>query len=413
MKSDYAGTDAISDDDAGHAYVEQFGLETFQRAENAMKANKATRYVCFLREDKEVSDSEELQRQTADTFQAAATFLDLGQIWGPLDPEISSKIKFAKYHALRIAKAIKAGEDPNLSNPVPEPSPITEPPLDQNDPEVQMINGDGPQNTDQQPSVEDVPDEGERSHHPPATDSNWIQPSHPPSDPYQAPSPPEAGEDFYIKDSGKPPDVSPIDVSSNDPWSSLGGGYFPTVPDTIGQSSSSVPVVPPAQPTPPPAQQFAHQPHFQPAAASPAFTDPSAQPNTSSLHSFPPPTMSPPANGAAPTALVSPPAMGPPAHSSTTPHVPTPGPHFPSAPGFPQQRAPVPAPAPAPVYQPPPAAPVPSVAPPSNNIDFRTDEESVLAAQKHARFAISALNFEDVKTAVKELKGALESLGAG
>ena len=42
-KSDYAENDAISDDMAGQAYIEQFGLETFQRGENAMKANKASR----------------------------------------------------------------------------------------------------------------------------------------------------------------------------------------------------------------------------------------------------------------------------------------------------------------------------------------------------------------------------------
>ena len=31
------------DDMAGHAYIEQFGQETFQRAENAMKASRASR----------------------------------------------------------------------------------------------------------------------------------------------------------------------------------------------------------------------------------------------------------------------------------------------------------------------------------------------------------------------------------
>ena len=44
--------------------------------------------------------------------------------------------------------------------------------------------------------------------------------------------------------------------------------------------------------------------------------------------------------------------------------------------------------------------------------NYLADEEAVLKAQKHARWAISALNFEDVNTAVKELRGALESLGA-
>ena len=44
--------------------------------------------------------------------------------------------------------------------------------------------------------------------------------------------------------------------------------------------------------------------------------------------------------------------------------------------------------------------------------NYLTDEEAILKAQKHARWAISALNFEDVNTAVKELRGALDSLGA-
>lgn len=55
-------------------------------------------------------------------------------------------------------------------------------------------------------------------------------------------------------------------------------------------------------------------------------------------------------------------------------------------------------------------------APPPQQIhqqrDFVVDEKAMSAAQKHARWAISALNFEDVPTAVKELRRALESLGA-
>jgi vacuolar protein sorting-associated protein VTA1 len=39
------------------------------------------------------------------------------------------------------------------------------------------------------------------------------------------------------------------------------------------------------------------------------------------------------------------------------------------------------------------------------------DDEAIAKAQKHARWAISALNFEDVETAVKELKNALNTLG--
>lgn len=48
MKSDAVGNDAITDDLAGQAYVEQFAQETFQRADNAMKANKVTRYILIM-----------------------------------------------------------------------------------------------------------------------------------------------------------------------------------------------------------------------------------------------------------------------------------------------------------------------------------------------------------------------------
>jgi vacuolar protein sorting-associated protein VTA1 len=40
------------------------------------------------------------------------------------------------------------------------------------------------------------------------------------------------------------------------------------------------------------------------------------------------------------------------------------------------------------------------------------DEAAMVGAQKHAKWAISALNFEDVPTAVRELRAALELLGA-
>lgn len=55
-------------------------------------------------------------RQTADTFRAAATFYDLLGIWGPLSQDVLSKSKYAKHHALRIQKALRAGEDPNTYN---------------------------------------------------------------------------------------------------------------------------------------------------------------------------------------------------------------------------------------------------------------------------------------------------------
>ena len=60
-KSANASNDAVVDDVAAKAYMEEFGLETFERAEKAQRENKVT-------------------RATADTFQAAATFLDVQTI---------------------------------------------------------------------------------------------------------------------------------------------------------------------------------------------------------------------------------------------------------------------------------------------------------------------------------------------
>lgn len=43
FKSDNPQNETITDNDAANAYVEQFGLEVFNRAEAAMTANKVTK----------------------------------------------------------------------------------------------------------------------------------------------------------------------------------------------------------------------------------------------------------------------------------------------------------------------------------------------------------------------------------
>lgn len=44
-KGERADDDAIIDNTAGQAYVEQFAQETFTRAERTLRANKVTRFV--------------------------------------------------------------------------------------------------------------------------------------------------------------------------------------------------------------------------------------------------------------------------------------------------------------------------------------------------------------------------------
>jgi vacuolar protein sorting-associated protein VTA1 len=45
LKNANASDDTITDDVAAEAFVEQFGLDVFDRADNAVRANKATRLV--------------------------------------------------------------------------------------------------------------------------------------------------------------------------------------------------------------------------------------------------------------------------------------------------------------------------------------------------------------------------------
>lgn len=344
--------------------------------------------------------------------------MDLNQIWGPLEPEIASKIKFAKYHSLRILKAIKSGDDPNLTNPAPEPG---EPPLDPNDPEVQMLNASNDLhehgNTDLQPSVTEIPDEHDRLQGHLAQRSTFDESLHPsrapsvPPQPSQNGNPPplDSGEDYYH--SPAPPEVSPLDPTSADRTMSGSEGYFPVVPGTIRQErESTLPGASPEDPGSPPSVVLPDSSSLPPPPSGIAGFHTSMPPPTDSLHSFPPPSMedstnTPPSSAHVPSYPSAPP---PPPHSTLshthqpstmprqTPQIPV-QPPFPTPSAPTREAAPVRAKAPLPV---------------ANQASYQADEDSILKAQKHARWAISALNFEDVNTAVKELQGALESLGA-
>ncbi|KAL5595109.1 hypothetical protein FOVSG1_008798 [Fusarium oxysporum f. sp. vasinfectum] len=325
-KTERADDDAIVDNAAGQAYVEQFAQQTFERAERTMRANKVT-------------------RQTADTFDAAATFFDLTREWGEPDPEVVKKIKFAKWNAARILKAIREGKDPNETNPnAPEPEP--EVALDPSDPEVQLLSG-APR-----ASVEDAPDAGEPPSVPTFTDAPPRIPDDPGYFPPQPEHQPQAPEPFV---------PSPL---SQSPTPGLSGGPPPPPPVGLPPAVSPVPESP-AQP----ATQIPPQPSPQiPTKLPSQFAPPSPEPFTPS----------------APPSWTTTPSAPHPAASNPAPvirHAPAPQP---------------PAPAPA----------------PAQTTGFATDQRDINQAQKHAKWAISALNFEDVPTAVQELRNALRMLGA-
>lgn len=302
--------------------------------------------------------------------------------WGELDPEIQAKIKYAKWNALRIVKAIKEGKDPNESNPKPEPAPEENlPALDPNDPEVLQLS--------RQATVEDAPDEGDQLQSHLASQSAHNQTLHPSGQPSAAGSPgisPASNSKFdpYPKD-GFPYNiattsndvVSPIQPSPDARNGSLGGGYFPSVPTF---TSDTIPL--------PSAPSDIMDMDTTPDLPGPSRLPPPTSNRTPSFDfsSFPPPDIKD--------------------SEDEAPQLP-PGPQnfYTQAP--PPQQFNVPPPQQ--YYTQPTQAPT---AMPVKSVPLNIDEEAIAKAQKHARWAISALNFEDAETAVRELRAALATLGA-
>jgi vacuolar protein sorting-associated protein VTA1 len=383
-KADNPNEDAIFDEVAAAAYCEQFALQTFAKGERDMTANTAT-------------------KNTADTLLAAATFLELLAVWNKdAEPEIKSKHKFAKYHAVRILKAIQAGDDPNLTNPVQEaPQAASPSALDPNDPDVQDINQAAKSTPTQNPYqayVETGP-------------NTEAFPSPKVSPPPDFPSAPTNYDSHR--------DVSPIsqsDRSRNGSVASVGGGYFPRVNVPTFTADTTAPSLPtatshadepmadvfdqstlptdsqlPQAPQPPTPQNFYNNNN----TASPAPFQPPPQPTSSQNPYAPTPQQPPYASPPPPAFQPDPqqhyqPSSQPPQATQQAPRAKA---QYNSQPQQYQQMLDA---APQSLHQGP----------------FKTDEESQMDATKHAKWAISALNFEDVNTAVKELRLALQALGA-
>lgn len=267
-------------------------------------------------------------------------------------------------------KAIKDGKDPNETNPKLEPTQEENlPTLDPNDPEVQELEGKGSSKA-RQPSVVEIPDEQDEVEHQLARQSTLDRSLHPSAQPSARVSPgggtPTNGFEPFPRD-GFPYNAvedEKLDTSATDRNGSVGGGYFPEVPSGIGDD--------PMDTTPP-----VEMPDISPDNSKNDFS------------SFPPPNIS----------------------TDDDPDI-----SLPSAPQdfytqvpSPQQAPPPQVPFAQPVRAP---QPQPSVTQPVFTGQLNTDDASIAKAQKHARWAISALNFEDAATAVKELKAALQTLGA-
>lgn len=258
-------------------------------------------------------------------------------------------------------------------------------PLDPNDPEVQALGG--VQSGPYQPTVEEVPDDQDAVQSHLAAQSTHNYSLHPSQQPSQQPSaqhsPGISSVGHGDTNGADDKDVSPMeDEESPNPRSgSIGGGYFPDVPsDTqdivfpsapshstrpdssnssvagdVGAPTDDIPTIPSVT-TPPIDFPSAPQNFY--------MNDKPSAPSPTTL--LPPPTPEP-----APITPIIPKAQ---------PTQPTVQPVFGSNPSLPEV--------------------------------YTTDDLAIAKAQKHCKWAISALNFDDAATAVKELRAALATLGA-
>lgn len=142
---------------------------------------------------------------------------------------------------------------------------------------------------------------------------------------------------------------------------SSGGLELPSTPGTIG-NSASIPQLP----------------------DTPGSTGTGRAPPFDAFQSFPPPSSSS-ATAPDPASFYD--------SSTASAHIPAPAAAA-AATGMPSFNPPV---APAPVA--------------SSQSSHSVDDNAIALAQKHARWAVSALTFDDVNTTIKELKNSLKQLG--
>lgn len=264
------GQAVINDDTVASSYVEAFALKIFARADKAVREKTST-------------------KATAQMFFAAATFFEVVKLFGELDKDVVDKIKYSKFHAARILRTLKAGEDPNEFTVEEEEEPEEELPETEED-------------------LAALPEEEQIKR-------------------MMADMKKEAG----VEDGGE--SVDPLDRGSNGHVSSFAS-------KALSDDSDPFSNIPPAPPT------------------------------------FLPEDNTPPAPPSNPPGDVAPPK-----------------PELPS----PQRKV---------------SLPAKIVATPVDPKTVLDEDALIKQAQKHAKFAISALNYEDKETALRELQAAMDLLSA-
>lgn len=257
-----------------------------------------------------------------------------------------------------------------------------------------------------QPTVQEVPDEQDQFNGyvaPQPSASQFIHPSARASSGSPAPSKQDVSpRDEFPHTDIQEENVSPLEPSqSNDRTGSVGGGFFPLPTFTAESNDSTLPTAPPTDVDD---LGLPNQPSFAPGSRI-SFPGDANDLELPDQPSFAPGSRTASPGGGNDLGLPSQPSFTPGSRAAPDFQPPPPS-NIPFNPMPPMPRR-VPQVPQNTHYPPPPVQSEPIV----NNV-IEVDDEAMAQAQKHARWAISALNFEDTQTAIKELREALKKLGA-
>ncbi|TPX62867.1 hypothetical protein PhCBS80983_g00129 [Powellomyces hirtus] len=132
-KKNLAGNEVISNDVVGYAHIENFALRIFHNADSEDRQGRASKYGRGTEQTELELDAFDLcgvlmrpafplfyfwlHRKTAKTFLAASMFLELLKVFGEIDTEVKDKVRYSKFKAADIIKAIREGRTPTPGIP--------------------------------------------------------------------------------------------------------------------------------------------------------------------------------------------------------------------------------------------------------------------------------------------------------
>ncbi|TDL28545.1 DUF605-domain-containing protein [Rickenella mellea] len=415
LKKEIGANDAIDHESAGAAYVENFALKVFGVADNEDRTGKAT-------------------RSTAKKFLAAANFLELLKVFVKSNnAQVNEeKIRYSKWKAADIAKAFREGRKPTPGPAAGSPDPgyiqpnesASSPSATANEispsglPNVHINTGSpdsGSSGDTLAPAVSIAPRtppkfSGHLNVEPPGsiTPGNWSTVATPGTDAGErdtfdnqptdhhttsftpsgtgqwVPSTLDDLTESSLSNVGSSTAVDSFAEGNDDP-SSKKVRWTPSVVGGLSSAGGSPPISPGAVVLPPTLDIHGIRP---PSPNSITFSATTARDRSGSLSTigpdFPPP-VSANVNRRTPS-------------PTSRPHPPPPPP--PPPPILPRAHVPDP-----PTFISAPIQPVQTSGP------VELTASQIAKAQKHCRFAISALDYEDAEQARKELRAALEVLG--